>query len=265
MKNLYAIMIAVSLLLAGCGMSEASKGDTAQTGHSEAIRVAVIDSGFSQDVEWPVENGWNYIDDTQDTLDRTGHGTAVGAAVFGLAPTAVQIPLKISDPDHMTMPEMVIRAIYDAVDLYGCHVINISGSLPDSGELEDAVAYAEDQGVIVVSAAGNQGDSYKKDKIYYPAGYDTVIGVGTVEEDGTVSDYSQKNTSVFVTCVSGGRKGTSYSAAHVSGVAAQKKWESPEAFRDWLRREVTDKGPEGYDVEYGWGVLDIEKRFSEEE
>lgn len=67
--------------------------------------------------------------------------------------------------------------------------------------MKDAVAAfkawidkAEQAGIIVVAAVGNDGTA-----INYPAGYDSVIGVGAVDGNKIVSESSQRNESVFVT------------------------------------------------------------------
>ena len=60
--------------------------------------------------------------------------------------------------------ESICNAIYDAVDVFGCQIINISSGITAEDErLEKAVDYAEEQGVLVVSACGNSGDA-----VYYP-------------------------------------------------------------------------------------------------
>lgn len=53
---------------------------------------------------------------------------------------------------------MTAQAVYDAVDVYGCRIINISsGTAADSKTLRDAVDYAASRGALVVASAGNTG------------------------------------------------------------------------------------------------------------
>ena len=110
----------------------------------------------------------------------------------------------------------------------------------------------------MISAAGNLGETYKKNKLLYPAAYDCVIGVGAVTESGEVASYSQKNESVFVTtqenALDGESCGTSYAAARIAGLCASDHWESMEAFQKYLMDAAVDCGEPGYDTAYGWGV-----------
>ena len=260
----YTVFFLILILLILCVLeTNLTKRDTQKNelfgvkNSEQNVRVAVIDSGFAEDVQWRREIGRNYLKNTEDTMDDVGHGTMLGEIIFQVAPMAVQIPLKITSKDEMTMPDMLINAIYDAIDVYHCDIINISGGMSHSDTLQQAIMYAEQKGVIVISAVGNQGDTYKADKIYYPVGYETVVEVGTIEEDGQIAAYSQKNESVFVVCQCGEEKGTSFSTAYITGLAATQTWSSPEEFRNWLREHAIDGGEAGYDTEYGWGYIEI--------
>lgn len=239
----------------------------------KSIRIGIIDSGIADLRETQglhQEQGWNYIDESDNTEDKKGHGTEIAVLISEIAPEAIIIPLKVSDNDYMTIPEDVIRAIYDGVDKYECNILNLSLSIPDSDIFREAVQYAEQKGVLIVSAVGNQGDTFKRNKIYYPAGYETVVGVGSVDKHGEHSEFSQQNSSVYVTTIGENimveideacaeLSGTSYSAAVVSAHAALKKWNSPAEYRQLLMECVTDCGEEGYDELYGWGVLWFEE------
>ena len=168
------------------------------------------------------------------------------------------------------------KAIYDAVDLYDCQIINLSSGMDkDSPELKEAVDYAEEKGVIIISAVGNSNQG-APERVFYPAAYETVIGVGSVNSEGRVSAFSQRNASVFVAAP--GEKvevaapsdkknykkvnGTSYAAAYVTSFAASLLWEhpdmTPEEFRQTLKGSSRDLGEPGYDTAYGWGLIDLE-------
>jgi len=88
-------------------------------------------------------------------------------------------------------PQVLAQAIRDAVDVYGVHIINVSlGIKKDAPEVREAVSYAQAQGVLVVCAVGNDGPNGAP---YYPAAYSTVLGVGSHDEGGAVSDFSHQN------------------------------------------------------------------------
>ncbi len=101
----------------------------------EGVRVAVIDSGAADHpaLAHCLQAGWNYIDDTEETPDSNGHGTAVCGLIAGLAengamgaaPGAAIVPLKCFD-GTTTKTSLICEAICDAVDVYDCSVINLS-------------------------------------------------------------------------------------------------------------------------------------------
>lgn len=70
----------------------------------------------------------------------------------------------------------VTKAVADGIIWatdHGANVINMSFSMPMSQELEDAVNYAWNHGVVLVGAAGNRGNS----AMSYPASYKNCIAV----------------------------------------------------------------------------------------
>ena len=252
-------VIPLLLLLAGCGHPADTAERPQSPEKSAAVRVAILDSGLSWEEDSLTDIGWNYLEENQSTQDDKGHGTQVAKLIRLYAPNAVLVPLKITDSMSDATGQIVVQAIYDAVDRFDCDVLCLAFSIPPSEELSDAVAYAEQQRTVLVSAAGNLGQTYKKDKLLYPAAYETVIGVGALGQDGAVADYSQRNQSVFVTApgesIDGTQQGTSFAAARIAGICAGFRWTTPEDCRSSLRIQAQDCGSAGYDTEYGWGVL----------
>lgn len=258
------------------------------------IKIALIDSGIREsdpriDKEKILE-GKNYVFEEAGTNDLLGHGTAVASIVLG----ADSEDMKISAiANHVSVVPLVCfsryssgvlansgmdglcKAIYDAVNLYGCRIINLSSGMDkESPELKEAVDYAEKKGVIIISAVGNSNVS-TPDRVFYPAAYETVAGVGSVNSEGQVSAFSQRNSSVLVTApgenvevlAPSDKKsfkkvsGTSYAAAYVTSFAAFLLWEhpsmTPEEFRQILKGSSRDLGEPGYDTAYGWGLIDV--------
>ena len=198
------------------------------------------------------------MEDNTDVTDNKGHGTKIAQIISDIVPGAELIALKCTEHNQNNDNSAIIKAIYKAVDEYHCDVLNISIGMPDTEELKKAVDYAVGRGCIIVSAVGNDGEiSYKKGKVYYPAGYEDVVGVGAVDENNTVCEYSQKNNSVFVTAES--VEGTSFAAAKITGAAAvAKQFDkriTPTLFMEFLQESAQDCGDAGYDTSYGHGVL----------
>jgi len=240
------------------------------------VRIGVIDSGlypFSE-LEDNVIVGKNYLDGTQDTTDSIGHGTFVTGIIAskskGISYKSKIVPLKCFEKDKDTYVDDLLDAVYDAVDIYDCDVINMSFGLPsDSTRLKRAITYATNHGAIVVSAVGNDGNT----TMYYPAGYDNAIGVGSVDKSYEKSWFSQNNQSVFVTApgedleslsIEGypDNSGTSFSAPHVTALAAVTKCIdkgiTTSEFKELLSVTSKDLGDVGYDNVFGYGLVNFE-------
>lgn len=204
------------------------------------INVGIIDSGIMEhpDIKDNIKQGYNYLNSTTDISDNIGHGTFVAGliaandnqkGIVGVANETNLIPLKCFDTGKTTTVSVICSAIKDAVDIYDCDIINMSlGLVNYSQKLEEHIKYATDAGVIVVAAVGNKGT----DVLYYPAAYEKVIGVGSINANYNKSDFSQYNSSVdflapgedvWSTSNDGAymkKSGTSFSAPIVSGLIA---------------------------------------------
>lgn len=258
------------------------------------VRIALIDTGIWEEHAMlnhaNIAQGFNYAFTEADTNDLVGHGTRIAGLILGssdgtikgIAPKAVLVPLVYYSRYPTAVPknggvEAICKAVYDAIDVYDCQVINISSGItrPDE-KLYEAVSYAEKKGVIVVSAVGND-NQFNKDRVYYPAAYETVIGVGAANYALTdAADFSQRNTSVWllapgerltVPSIRSGEdfetvSGTSYAAAQISGIAARLKAFYPDMkpsdFRKYISASCKDVGAKGYDTSTGWGIIDID-------
>ena len=140
------------------------------TGLSNVI-VAVLDSGIDAshpDLAGRILPGYDFLDNTNNTSDDFGHGTAVsgtivaegnnGLGVAGVAYSTRLLPVKVMDSSGFAY-SCIAEGIRSAVD-QGARVINISiaGDSPSS-VLQDAIHYAWSNNVIVVAAAGNNANN----------------------------------------------------------------------------------------------------------
>lgn len=260
------------------------------------VRIGFLDSGVSVKHlnKNKIKTGENFVFPNNDTDDRIGHGTATAGIVIGsveleiegVYPKAEIVPLVCFDtyPTGVSAPAnnaSMAAAIVAAVDKYDCKIINISmGTTTDDDSLRKATQYALDKGVIVVSAVGNE-QVVAPERVYYPAAYDGVIGVGAAWGSGA-AEFSQQN---FVDVLAPGvnlktvtnknaakweiRSGSSYACAYVSGVCAKLWNENP----DLSSKEVCQKlfenardiGEKGFDKESGWGIVEEIKLDTEAE
>lgn len=252
------------------------------------VRIAIVDSGLSDPNDEfgsaTLEQGVNFLvaeghPDRRNTTDAYGHGTNVTRMIaseeVGVAPEATVIPLRCFDANKGNA-DCVAAAIYVAIREYQCDVINLSMGMRTTNEaIKTAVAEALAQGVIVVAAAGNLY-SYEEgldiNDYFYPAAQEGVIGVGSVNGAGAWHPRSARNDSVFVTapgvsidCIrpdTGNAylaSGTSFATPVVSGVAALALSQDPDMtraeFSDLLARTAQDRGEPGYDMSYGYGIV----------
>ena len=131
--------------------------------------------------------GWDFINDDGLPEDDNGHGTAVAGILaatgnngYGFAGIDWQCKLmicKVVNKDLSGYYSQWISGIYYAVD-HGARIINFSlaGDKP-SKALEEAINYANQQGVLIVSSMYNLNNS----EPYYPAAYGPVIAVGATD------------------------------------------------------------------------------------
>jgi subtilisin family serine protease len=134
------------------------RGLAARTGRG--VTVAVIDSGIH--AEHPHVNGISGgvgIDEdgaeTDDVIDRLGHGTAVAAAIREKAPDVELLAVKVFDRRLTTTGAALVDGITWAA-AKDVHLINLSLGTENQAHadaLSAAVAQANELGAIVVAAA----------------------------------------------------------------------------------------------------------------
>jgi uncharacterized repeat protein (TIGR02543 family) len=275
-----------------------------QSGYDGAgVNIAIIDSGVAYAHEdfdsSKIIDSYDFIGGKSEAVDDHMHGAAVtgiiaaetdnvkpgeqaGTGIAGLTERAGLLIYKVLDGNGDGYRSDVIKA-YDRIlkSEKRVDVINISlGHTNYSKTESDIVGKLVDKGIIVVAAAGNNGDvaGPGRNEVYYPAGYDGVIGVGSIGERGVVSSFSAKNSSVDVVAPGEGiagfsniymsgataygmGSGTSFAAPIVAAAAAMAKQSNRNfnaaSFMQAIRTTVTDAGSKGYDTSYGYGVLSL--------
>ncbi|MBN1121876.1 MAG: S8 family serine peptidase, partial [Anaerolineae bacterium] len=205
------------------------------------VTIAMIDSGICADhpdLAGRIVDGWDFVEDDAVPQDEAGHGCATAGVIAanmnneigiaGVAPNARIMPLRVLDSTGVGTYSDVAAAIVYAVD-NGAPVINLSlGGGNPSSTLADAVNYAVEQDVLVIAAAGNTGS----ETILYPAAYEPVLSVGSIDPDLSISSFSATGNGVDVlapgrnimTTTADGeyglKSGTSLAVPYVAGAAA---------------------------------------------
>ena len=161
-----------------------------------------------------------------------GHGTMVMGIIHLVAPTAMLMPLKAFHSDGTASLSDILSAIYYGVQ-NGANVINMSFDTKTSSlELQTALDYANQHGVICAASSGNDGQG--PPLLVYPAALQSdVMGVASTSDQDTPSSFTNYGNAIvwvaapgesivstypFDTYAAGW--GTSFSAPFVSGGAA---------------------------------------------
>jgi subtilisin family serine protease len=281
------------------------------------VTVAVIDSGIDAshpDLEGRIAAGETFVGARWDT-DTMGHGTFVAGEIAatadnGLGIAGVGIPVrlliaKVTDSQGNITVEAEAEAIKWAI-AQGAQVINLSlAGVRDPNDPafdeyspveQDAIEYAYSNGAVVVAASGNcdRAPACPWGYASYPAALPHVMGVGALQSDGSVAEFSNRDP-VFVDVVAPGRgivstwpralsdsncqqigysvcaiaandrngDGTSFSAPLVSGAIALLLAENPGLAPSQVTALVEksasrhDLGPPGRDALAGAGSLDV--------
>ncbi|MCT2536446.1 S8 family peptidase [Aquibacillus koreensis] len=217
--------------------------------------VGVIDTGCDRkhpDLKNRIIGGRNFSSENKsnflDFNDQNGHGTHVagtiaatvnGLGVSGVAPHAQVFVLKAFDAKGYGETESIINAIHYAIRWRGnngekIRVLSISfGSKENHPKLHQAVRKAVANDMLVVCAAGNDGDdNIHTTERLYPGHYQEVVQVGAVDHKGNMAPFTNSNDEIDLvapgvdvrsTYLNGkyaSLSGTSMATPHVAGAAA---------------------------------------------
>lgn len=141
------------------------------------VTIAVLDSGIHVEhphlVDATVVAGTSFTNESDDAIDRVGHGTAVAAAIHEKAPEARLIPIKLFHRHLTTNADALAKAIEWAAGA-GANLINLSLGTANTGHrdrLVDAVRAAAEHGALVIAPREIEGT------LLLPGSLDAVIGV----------------------------------------------------------------------------------------
>ncbi|MBT0587758.1 S8 family serine peptidase [Alteromonas oceanisediminis] len=247
--------------------------------------VCVIDSGISRGhPDLPNQNNGLTGEANNNQVgewftDGDGHGTHVAGTIaaldnsygsVGVFPGVNLHVVKIfNDNGKWTWASNLISGITQCQQA-GAKVVNMSlGGASPNGAERAAMDQFKADGMLLIAAAGNDGDS----SFGYPASYDSVVSVAAVDWRGDRASYSQYNNQVELAApgsavlstygASGYVKlsGTSMATPHVSGAAALAWSFYPQCTNDEIRQALNatalDKGTTGRDVNYGHGIVQV--------
>ncbi len=265
------------------GISHVQGTEAQDAGHTgNGVKVAVLDTGIDCSHEdLNVSGGHSVFTDSANNdpcNDGNGHGTHVAGTVaaldnnvgvLGVAPQTDLYAVKVLSNDgsgsYSGIAEGIEWSIQNDMD-----VINMSlGGSQSSSILEDYTNLAYEEGLLVVAAAGNDGNrGGNNDTVGYPAKYESAMAVAAVDENNQRATFSSTGPAVEISApgvnilssVPGNNydsyNGTSMASPHVAGVAAQVWAAKPDLTNVELRNLLNDTAqPLGDSNKYGSGLV----------
>ncbi len=267
----------------------------------QKIKIAILDSGVDYLDNIQIAEQINLIPGQEDFttmyIDETGHGTAIagiiagktrqGETATGINPEVELYSAKILDENNQAPLSRIIEGIHWAIEK-DVQIINMSFGTPQySLALENAIKEATDKGILVIAAAGNGGENnactapdmanVQNDEdstqntgtVEYPAAFPEVLAVGSVNAQGTVSEFSAQGESLELVApgeavrVTGAfgedmvASGTSMAAPHVAAVASLL-WAKDTTKSAYFIRTLLDESAHslGDAHESGYGLVD---------
>ena len=246
-----------------------------------APTIGLIDTGINRDHEALKGQSIEVLSglDLRGTPSRRDHGTAVAAILVGrsdsgtpgLLPNARLVAVDAFYRDEGTADRTdvitLVRAL-ETLEERGVRVVNMSLSGSPNEVLRKAIASAQEKGMVIVAAAGNNGAGAEPS---YPAAYPGVIAVTAVDKklaiypratQGDYIDLAAPGVDLWVASADGGgsvKSGTSYAVPFISAAAAILST-SGNTFHSAdlqaiLESSTLDLGPPGRDKTYGYGLL----------
>ncbi|WP_205772402.1 S8 family serine peptidase [Microvirga calopogonii] len=206
------------------------------------------------------------------------HGTAIAAILVGrsgssnpgLLPDGRLLAVEAFYRDGGTADRTDVVTLVGALEALAernVRVVNMSLSGPTNEVLKRAIASAQEKGMIIIAAAGNNGAGAEPS---YPAAYPGVIAVTAVDKklavysratQGEYIDIAAPGVDLWVASSGGStvKSGTSYAVPFVTAAAAILTASSASLdatdLQATLESNTLDLGAPGRDKTYGYGLL----------
>ncbi len=252
----------------------------------EGMKVCVIDSGLRTTHEDLIAGDLSGSSDSSVVTPWDGfsgsHGTHVTGTiaaqdntvgVVGVAPDASIYVVRIFSDSGSASASIFMQGL-NACARAGVNIINMSLGGPGSSTAErNLLQSLKDSGILLVAAAGNTAST--NNRVQYPAGYESVMSVGAIDENLEIAIFSSHNNQVDIVAPGVGvlsttaardtsysqYDGTSMAAPHIAGVAAllwsQFPEKSVDEIQNALSQSAQDLGACGRDRLFGHGVVDV--------
>lgn len=254
----------------------------------EGVNVAIIDTGVDPDhpdLMANIEGVFSAIPPNNHTVDdHYGHGTHVAGTIaavnneIGVVGVGPQIDLWIVRAsaggilllsDLLEAYQFCIDSWFDNDPNNNIQIISMSYGGGYSQAEDELLQIAWNTNIILVAAAGNEGGA-----VIYPAALPNVIAVSAMNMDDEITSWSNHGpeidlaapgsriTSTYLKGTYATWSGTSMATPHVSAAAAlaiarHPKMTSAEIVQLLFER-AEDLGDPGFDMYYGYGLIDAQ-------
>jgi subtilisin family serine protease len=191
--------------------------------------VAVIDSGIAWDhvalgkgfgSGYRVVGGWDFTEENDANPYDDGpvgfHGTHVAGIIGsddatypGVAPDVDLVALRVfndAGQGQLAWVERALQWVHDNRNSFENPITTVNLSLgtvwnsnvvPAWATLEEEFQTLFNDGIVVTASAGNSFQQYLSPGLSYPAASPNVLPVASVDGDGSLSDFSQRNDHVI--------------------------------------------------------------------
>ncbi len=161
-----------------------------------------VQDGFDNDGNGFIDDivGYDFVNQDADPVDDHGHGSHVagvaaaaanGTGIVGANPVAKILPIKVMDQQGSGSTANIIRGINYALQR-GAKILNLSlGSSYADPAMQLALQQAQNQGVLILASAGNDGKNIDQEP-QYPASFalQNIITVAASTPDDSIAGYS---------------------------------------------------------------------------
>jgi len=272
------------------GLKEHGMPELWKRSAGEGVLVFVLDTGVPQhsDLPEPVFTA-NFTTD-RSQYDRNAHQTHCAGiiaaknddgGVVGWAPQADLAHIKVLSDRGSGASTWIARGIRTATrewqqrrqDYVGC-IISMSLGGGFDPHQEEAIVEANAQGIVVIAAAGNSGYRNGRSTVDHPGASKHTLGVAAYRNDGKIARFSSGGPEVdiampgeeILSTVPGNKyqvmSGTSMATPAAAGLLACVLASRPldsgirntAGMREFLKTRVTDRGDQGKDNRFGFGV-----------
>lgn len=210
------------------------------------------------------------------------HGTEVAGVMIsqnpriGIAPEAKLLSVSAFQanpkrPQQRSSTGSLVAKALDIIIRERVDVLNLSFAGRRDRLVDNMIRKAVSSGIVVVASAGNGGPSAQP---AYPAAIPGVIAVTAVDAGerlfrganrGKYIELAAPGVDILTTSPRGSfnvSTGTSLATAHVTGVVALLMSMKRGFRRDLLQKTAVDLGQRGRDVEFGYGLVNVNRALN---